>query len=323
MRIAMLSDAVLPTPVHGGHGLGLMVSHVTEALLARGHDITLFGAPGSASSGPAVTPDDAHGYAGEQALARESMRQHRIWPYDVFYDNGHLHYLSHMFPDLPIVNHYHDIYQPPSRCMVLCSYGQQAIMPPEFERAIVIHNALDPQKIRPGYDPKDYVLWMGALQEFKQPILAIEACARLGIKLVIAGAPVGGGLPFDKHSNVEYIGVAHGTYRDKLMREARVFLQLGALESFGLTTLEAGLSGTPTVAWPGGGSLDIIRYGLNGVFVPAVSGDVTQAVCDAIERAWYMPRPVVRSYTEQISDPGRQIDEVEQALVSCARGAWW
>jgi glycosyltransferase involved in cell wall biosynthesis len=300
-----------------------MVSQMTNALLKRGHDVTLIAKKGSRFEGTLITPEDANGYQGEQALAREAMREHRRNPFDVFFDNGHLHILADMFPQLPTLNVYHDTYQEYRRCAVLLSTGQQALMPGAFEAARIIPNSLDPEEYTPGYEPEDYVFFMGAIAELKQPMLAIEACARLGVKLVMAGQQVvANSFPFGDSDSFAYVGPVKGDYKAGLLRKARVFLQLGYTESFGLTTLEAGLSGTPIVAWPAGGNLDVIHYGTNGVFIPP-SSDAVGATCSAIQRAWHMNRQVVRAYSERLCDNEGQIDAMETALADVARGEWW
>lgn len=328
MRIAILSDATMPTPSAGAHGLGRVASDVAEGLLARGHDVVLFAKMGSQFSGAMVMPSDAVPvgvYEGEKALAREALKLHKEFPFDVFLDNGHIHWLSKLLPRLPVVNVYHDVYQPYSRCPVVLSAGQQAIMPPQFDNARIIPNSLNPADYRPNYDTStpDYALFMGAISELKQPLLAIEACARMGVKLVMAGQPIVGKIPATEASNVEYVGMVSGSYKEQLYQNARVFLQLGVGESFGLTTLEAGLYGTPVVGWPFGGTLDLIRYGISGDFVVMAGKDKVQNVCDAIERAWYIPRQACRAWAEKLCDNGKQIDGYEDALGACARGNWW
>lgn len=325
MRLVVLSDCVLPTPLSGGHGLGRMAHQVATGLLARGHDTTLFAKIGSSFGGNLVMPPDAEFYPGEHALAREAYRRHKEWPYDAVLDHGHLHVLAGLFPDLPAVNVYHDVFQTYTRCPVVLSEGQRATMPPPFDRARVIHNALDPAAFTPNYEHTEppYALFLGALSEIKQPFLAMEACARFGVKLVVAGAEILGKMPWDGHGNVEYTGIVSGEGRDSLLRNARLFLQLGTGESFGLTTLEAGLLGTPVVAWPAGGSLDLICYGVNGVFVPTTGGDPVGNVCDAMERAWWMNRRQCREFAESVSSVENQIEQYERALEAVIEGTVW
>lgn len=324
MRIALIGDCVFPTPKPNGHGLGYVVHRVAEGLKARAHEVVLFAKPGSRFSGELITPDDANGYEGEAALTREAMRQHRARRFDAIFDHSHLHYFSQFFPDVPVLNVFHDIFQEYARCPVMLSKGQRALMPAPFERAAVVHNTLDadgwPFSETP--DPKNYVLFVGALSEIKQPMLAVEACARMGVQLVVAGQPLIGHVPFADLSNVTYVGEISGPYKRALYAGARVFLQLGTGESFGLTTIEAGLSGTPVVAWPAGGNLDTVMYGVNGVHVPPGS-DKTQSVVDAIERAWDMPRQPCRQWAERFTNLERQLDAYETLLTRVVMGEVW
>lgn len=325
MRLAVLSDATMPTPTAGTHGLGRVASTVAEGLLVRGHDVVLFAKLGSTFSGALCMPSDAHGYDGERAIAREALKMHKTFMFDAFIDMGHLHYLSKMLPDLPVCNIYHDMHQPYSRCPILVSEGQRTLMPVEFETARIIYNSLNAAEYEPCYDYTDepYALFVGALSEIKQPLLAIEACARLGLKLVMAGQPLTGKMPTTEASNVEYVGMISGSYKATLFQRARVFLQLGFCEAFGLTTVEAGLFGTPVVAWPAGGTLDLVNYGTNGAFVVMQGSDKVQAVCDAIERAWTIPRQACRAWAEQLCNPEAQIDAYETVLADVTRGARW
>src|ERR1700684_1850837 len=55
LRIAMLAPPWISVPAPGYGGVESVVSTLTEALVRRGHDVTLFCAPGSASHATVVT----------------------------------------------------------------------------------------------------------------------------------------------------------------------------------------------------------------------------------------------------------------------------
>src|ERR1700722_15381427 len=61
LRIAMLAPPWLSVPPSGYGGVETVVSALTEALVRRGHEVTLFCAPGSVSTATVTTLlDTAH-----------------------------------------------------------------------------------------------------------------------------------------------------------------------------------------------------------------------------------------------------------------------
>ena len=360
LRVAILSDTLSPTPTMGGHGLGSAVMFMLKQCITLGHHVTLFAGRGSVQQDQSyelVAPDDAlptreH----EKVLARHALNFHRQHPFDVIIDCGHTHILSSLFVNLPIVNVYHDVWQPYERCPVLVSEAQRAIMAISDERFIqsrVLPNLV--QRVNNIYNPHPstppYALFMAAILNYKQPILAIQSCAAFGIHLKIAGL-------FDDvlrslisgRENITVLGAVDQKSKWDLLANASVFLNLGISESFGLTTVEANLCGTPVVGMPMGGTVDIIRYGENGVLVPPSSNQV-QAVASSIERALEIPRHRVRlqalhhTTPPPSSPPPSQIESeidmhfdaihslskplldyqsrLTSILNDCANGLWW
>lgn len=325
MRVAIIGDASSPTPTPGGHGLGRMAWLIAERLYAAGHDVTLFGTQGSSFSGDLVMPiaPSPDYLKAENALAHAVYKAHQQTPFDVVYDHSHAHAFSRVFPSIPTINHYHDMWQMYQRNAVLCSEGQRSLMPAEFAGAKVIHHQLDAREFTPSLRAENgdgrYLLYMGVLRDYKQPILAIEAAASVGMKLKIAGgAPFDVKQVFSGNENAQYVGVVEGQQKLDLIRGATALLQLGLYESFGLSTIEAGLCGTPVVALAEGGTRDIVRDGVNGVYVK------TGNFLEAINTAKGMSRKTVREYTEAMFGcPEKQVHEIEKALNECAIGWHW
>lgn len=327
MRICVIADvSAAISPSFAGHGLGQAVWRLAEGLRVAGHDVTLVAGTGSEFGGTLRTPTASEqDYSKEPILAREAVKAHAEQPFNVFVDNSHTHVLSALFPSLPVVNVYHDIFQPPGRCAVLISRGQQALMPSWTDNARIIPHALDadayPYAERAA-EPS-YALYLGFVRDYKQPMLAIEACALAGIKLRMAGiVPPGGQVLFSAGTNVEYVGPLAGAAKVALIQGATVLLQLGTVEAFGLTTIEAGLCGVPVVAWPSGGACDLVEHGVSGAFVPGAANRA-RAVADTIARARNVPREACRAHALRWTDNAAWIYAWENTLRDAAEGRWW
>lgn len=141
--------------------------------------------------------------------------------------------------------------------------------------------AADPHDATPG----DYYLTVGRLVPGKRTELLIEACTRLGRKLVV----VGGGPEEDRLSKIAGPGIAlagrvDDAALDRLYRHARAFL-FAAEEDFGIVTVEAQSYGLPAIALAKGGSLEILTPVVDGVGDAVLFDEQSiEAVVDAIER---------------------------------------
>jgi glycosyltransferase involved in cell wall biosynthesis len=306
-RIAMVSDASAPlSPAYPGHGLGQAVHRSSVALAMSGHDVTVYAPQGSTESElyNLITPCQIGNYTQERQLAKAAIFAHQQKPYDVIIDHTHTKAVSYYAPNLPVLSWYHDIFMRYEAINpVMVSQGMKYL--PGMEWAIdapVCHHWVDADEYQfndePMYPP--YALFLGIFRDYKQPVLAIQACALAGIRLIVAGTIPGGVSPFTANSmEVTYVGGVVGANKVSLYQGASVFLQLGHVESFGLTTAEAALCGTPIVAWASGGTLDLIDYKggvkpASGVYVQS-SRAQARSVADAIKYAMSLDRNAVRA----------------------------
>jgi glycosyltransferase involved in cell wall biosynthesis len=112
----------------------------------------------------------------------------------------------------------------------------------------------------------DYYLMVTAFAPYKRVELAIQACERLGRRLVI----VGGGQEADRlrklgGAHTEFLGNLPDDQIPDLYAGARALLFPG-VEDFGITPLESMASGTPVIAYGAGGALETIEDGKTGIF---------------------------------------------------------
>jgi glycosyltransferase involved in cell wall biosynthesis len=122
----------------------------------------------------------------------------------------------------------------------------------------VIHPPIDTSKGFLASQHEDYYLAVGRLVPYKRTELLIDACAKLGRKLVIVG--VGPELPrlMNKAAkNVEFLGQVDEARLRNVYAQCRALL-FAADEDFGMVPLEAQSYGRPVIAYGKGGALETV-----------------------------------------------------------------
>jgi glycosyltransferase involved in cell wall biosynthesis len=131
-------------------------------------------------------------------------------------------------------------------------------------------------------EPKSYYLYAGELRDYKRPDLAVEACLRMGRKLVVVGngrmrdslmRRIGG------RSEVVFLGRVSDEELRNVLANAKALLFPGA-EDFGIVPVEAQAAGTPVIALGEGGALETVREGETGLFF---NSQIAESLCGVIE----------------------------------------
>ncbi len=119
--------------------------------------------------------------------------------------------------------------------------------------------------IAPPTEVGDYFLIVSRLIPYKRIDLAIEAFNQTGLPLWIAGdGRDRARLEALAKANIKFLGRVSDDERLSLMARCKAFVFPGQ-EDFGITPLEANAAGRPVIAYGGGGALDTIIEGKNGV----------------------------------------------------------
>jgi glycosyltransferase involved in cell wall biosynthesis len=137
--------------------------------------------------------------------------------------------------------------------------------------SIVVHPPVDVDFFTPAersdapQGAEEYALVVSALAPYKRVDVAIEACARAGIRLEIVGTgPEHDRLKALAGNDVEFLGWQEPDRLRDLYRHATCLLQPG-IEDFGIAPVEALACGCPVVARGRGGVLDIVEPDRHGV----------------------------------------------------------
>lgn len=154
---------------------------------------------------------------------------------------------------------------------------------PSLTYAATIYHGIPVDEYTLRSDPGDYLLFFGRIHPDKGTAEAIEVARRTNRRLLIAGI-IHDQTYFDEHvapalvpGRIEYIGSVDPPSRDKLLGEAHALLHLvNFAEPFGLSMIEAMACGTPVIATRRGSVPEIVRDGVTGFIVSSVD--------EAIER---------------------------------------
>lgn len=153
-------------------------------------------------------------------------------------------------------------------------YGRQAeVLPPP----------VDVDYFTPGPGPRgDYAVMVAALAPYKMVDVAIQACERLGLPLVVVGeGPERARLEALAGPRTRLAGRVTGSELRELYRRAICFLQPG-IEDFGIAAVEALACGTPVVALAAGGVLDIVEDGRHGLLFGEATAEGIGAAIDKL-----------------------------------------
>jgi glycosyltransferase involved in cell wall biosynthesis len=264
-----------------------MTSLLTEGLVARGHDVTLF-ATGDSKTNATLAAIYTHGYWHDEnmwpwelyemlnlAAAVERAREFDIIHYEAAYYPMSLAF-TRLSPT-PIVQTLH--HSPSTAEVALWSrYPEAPFVAISNEQKMLLSGANVVGTVLHGIDtdnftfretPEDYLLFLGRFTPGKGVLQAIEIAKRVGMKLVLAAAEDDyyreHVKPHVDGTQIIYYGEADFDAKVKLFGAARALVYpVQAREPFGLVLAEAMACGTPVVALDLGAVREVVDDGVTG-----------------------------------------------------------
>ncbi len=342
MRIAQVAPLYESVPPKLYGGTERVVSYLTEELVRRGHDVTLF-ASGDSETSARLVP------ACERALwrdpdCRETWPQHAYLMDLVFrraerFDLLHFHCDYVHFPLLryqrtPNVTTLHGMLRThdlgplfdASADVPLVSISDDQRRPfPDANWQATIHHGL-PRELHTFRDEGgDYLLFVGRVAPEKRLDRAIEIAVRSGRKLKVAAKTYDEDRAYraasidpllrEARSSVEFLGEVGGGEKDELIGGAAALLfPIDWPEPFGLVMIEALACGTPVIAWPLGSVPEVIEHGKTGYLVETI-GEAVEAV-DRVDR---ISRAVCRQAFEDRFDASHMARRYEEVYCKLLR----
>ena len=325
LRVAMLAPLAWRVPPRHYGPWELVVSRLTEGLVARGVDVTLFASGDSLTtaslSAVAARPyeeDDSYDVKTMECLHVAAAFE-RAHEFDVLHNHFDFLPLSYSrLVDTPVVTTVHGL----SSERVLPAYLRyddrvayvaisEADRHPALTYTATVHHGVPVPDGPVGEGSSDgTLLFFGRIHPDKGTAEAIEVARRSGRPLVLAGI-VQDQQYFEEQvrphldgERVRWLGPVGPEQRDSLLRSADALLHLVRFaEPFGLSMVEAMACGTPVVAFPLGAVPEVVVHGRTGWLVD----DVDAAVA-AVDRLDELDRRACRAHVEERFSVERMVE---------------
>lgn len=291
MRIAQIAPLWISTPPKTYGGTEFVASLLTEELVRRGHEVTLFATGDSKTKAKLVpiwpkglwsaklsAPHAAFSLLFHEVIARQDE-------FDIIHD--HCEFYTAPFSEFlkpPIISTvHHPMYEEvimlfkkyPNINYVAVSKNQRKTAP-GVNFAATIYNGIPIKRYDFQEKPEDYLLWISKITPEKGIAEAIEVAKKTGEKLLIAGV-----IPKEEQDyfdyrispeidgkQIQFVGAANFEKKVELFRNAKVLLYpIKRAEPFGLVVVESMACGTPVIAYKEGAMPELIKDGKTGFLV--------------------------------------------------------
>jgi len=320
MRIAQVGPLFESVPPRSYGGTERVVSHLTEALVELGHEVTLFASADSRTRArlvptrtQALRLDQNHvDPAAALALHLEKVYQ-RAGEFDVLHFHlDHSHFSIARREPWPQLSTIHNRVDVPDVAALFADFNDMPVVSiSEAQRRLLpqarwlgtVHHGLPPELHRFRAQSGDYFAFVGRVSPEKGLDRAIRIARRTGRRLKIAAKIDACNrdyfdreiLPSLRDPGLEFLGEVGDREKDALIGGASALLfPIRWPEPFGLVMIEALACGTPVIAYEDGSVPEILRHGVTG-FV--VSGD--EEALDAAGRIGEIDRRACREDFER------------------------
>jgi len=297
MKIAQIAPLMESVPPRLYGGTERVVSHLCEALVRKGHEVTLF------ASGDSITSADLVSCTTEAIRLNPAIKDY-VPHYMIMLDKVrrtagrfdvlHFHIDAFHMPlfrnvsaktlttlhgrqDLPDLAPLYRAF--PNMPLVSISNAQRApIADSNFVRTI--YHGLPLDLFAPSYDPRGgYLAFLGRISPEKRPDRAIAMATALGLPLKIAAKVDKQDeayfrevvVPLLDRPGIEFVGEINDLEKTKFISDALALLfPIDWPEPFGLVMIEAMACGTPVLAFRHGSVAEIIDPGVTGQIVDSM-----------------------------------------------------
>jgi len=323
MRIAQVAPLAERVPPVRYGGTERVVFALTEELVRRGHDVTLFASGDSLTSARLMpmSPVGRRLDGASDGLFYEIAMLEDVYAQGNRFDLIHAHVdgLAFSFArqsETPTLHTMHGRLDLPAQLRMLSRFPEQRLVSisssqrtPSLHLPLnwlgTVHNGVRLQHFRCQETPSDppYLVFLGRISPEKGPVEAIQIARRAGVPLKIAAKidredkvwAEENVIPLFDLPGVEYIGEVEERGKAELLAGALALLfPIDWPEPFGMTMIESLASGTPVIARRRGAVGEVLIDGVTGFIC-----ETEDEMVDAIGRVAWIDRARCRRHVEQ------------------------
>ena len=334
MKIAQIAPLAEPVPPDRYGGTERIVAYLTDELVRRGHDVTLFASGDSETDADLVAatarslrrdptaPDPLAPHIRELGMAYD-----RVGEFDIVH--SHVDYLA--FPPsrlspTPSLHTLHGRLDLPHLVPVYREFSDVALVSiSDAQRAPfreltlnwigTVHHGIPLDEYPYAESRGRYLAFVARTSPEKRPDLAIAVAKRAGIPLKIAAKVSDADRDYFEREIrpllddplVEFLGEIDETSKQELMAGALALLfPIDWPEPFGLVMIEAMATGTPVIARPFGAVPEVVVEGVTGFIA-----DTVGELADAVKRVDRLDRAACRRHVAEHFTVERMVDGYE------------
>jgi glycosyltransferase involved in cell wall biosynthesis len=337
LRIAQLAPTYERVPPAAYGGTELVVGLITDELVRRGHEVTLYASGDSETAAAlrSVTPRAVrygdvvdgvrHAEYFQLINAQRCFIDAAAGAFDIVHNHAGIEGIVMAAASrTPVLTTNHNPFAPQTQ-LAWDAYpwahnslsAASAATFPGRGAVAPIHHGIDVESFPFGEQPTDDLLFLGRFSPEKGAARAIEAAVRSGRRLTLAGKV---DPPDQEHfataimpridgDRIRYVGEADATMKRQLLASSRALLfPIEWDEPFGLVMIEAMSCGTPVLGFRRASVPEVVEDGRSGFVVDDVDGLV-----GAIERVDRIDRGECRQRAEARFGFRRMVDDYERA----------
>jgi len=300
LKIAQLAPLWETVPPKKYGGIEIIIAAITNELVKRGHDVTLFASGNSKTKAKLASvftkslfENNIDWYHRSQNLINAANCFSRVEEFDIIHSHmGDNALFFTQTAKTPVLTTLHNVlpeakqnnsdeyitfkYYSRKTNFASISFNQRTHTDINFNYIDTVYNGINISDFTFNSKPQDYFAWLGRIHYGKGMWNAVHAAQTSKNKLIAAGNMTCESdgeyfqsvKPMIDGKNIKYIGEVGLRGKNKLLGGARALLFPSIWEEpFGLVMIEAMACGTPVIAFNRGSVSEVIEDGITGFVV--------------------------------------------------------